>query len=356
MEAIDILLIAIAALLGFLVGYIKWLHEKKRLKNQNKELQRKLDKISAQSDKLIAAETALQKLKEKRIKLESVLTALLESSAHGILTVDAQMHIRHFNKHFCDIWDLSEKELHVGAKVHDILKLCMGKTIEPEISFLNHHKINFSRDMIWSAENHLLNGKIYQSSSSPIRELNGTYYGRIWEFFDVTERVQREQNLYETYSTIEQQYKKLTDSEEALRHQYSLLKETENTVELKNSFISELLETATYGIAFTDSHQRVHHYNKRFCEMWDLSEDMIYPGADGYEILRYCIKQTINPDQFINGALMSIESQNIILDNLIYLRSGKIFKSLSSPIYAFDGTYHGRIWKMIDITDETPQT
>jgi len=356
MKAIYIVLIAVAALSGFLIGYIKWeFFEKKRNKSEIHELQCRLDAKSVQSDELIATKITLHKLKEKRTKLESVLTALLEASTHGILTVDAQMHIRHFNKKFCNIWDLAEVEIHAGAKVYDVLKVCMGKTIEPEMFLLNHHKINFSRDVIWSAEIHLLNGKIFHSSSSPIREANGTYYGRIWEFFDVTERVRRERSLYEAYSTIGKQYKKLTETEETLRHQFSLLKETESYLEEENNFISGLLETATHGIVSTDSHWRIRHYNKRFCEMWELSEDIVYAGANGHEILRHCMKQTINPDQFIHDGMLIIKSQDIFWDNRIYLLSGKIFKSFSSPIYAFDGTYYGRIWKVIDITDDVLQ-
>jgi len=62
---------------------------------------------------------------------------------------------------------------------------------------LSHHKINHARDVTWKAEIQLSDKKIIQSSSSPIRSLDGTYYGRIWEFVDITERVQRERNLSE---------------------------------------------------------------------------------------------------------------------------------------------------------------
>jgi PAS domain S-box-containing protein len=353
MEIIYIVLVAVGMLSGLLIGYIKWVFlEKNLLKSEIYDLQRRLDASSVQCDELPATQNALQHLKEKCIKLENVISALLAASANGILTVDSQMRIRHFNKHYCEIWGLTEEEVHVGAKVYDVLKLCMEKTLDPEMFFLNHQKINYSHDMIWNAETRLLGGKIFQSSSSPIRGLNGTYYGRIWEFFDVTERVQREQNLYDAYSTIETQYKNLESAEEALRHQVSLQKETEHALKTENSFLSALLETATHGIASIDSHLCVHHYNKRFCEMWGLTEDIIYPGADWHEIINHCMKQTINSDQFLSNAQMAIDSWDMTLDSQIYLLNGKVFKSFSAPVHGLDETYQGRIWKIGDITDD----
>jgi PAS domain-containing protein len=305
-----------------------------------------------QCAELTATANALHYFKEKRIKLENVIAALLNASTHGVLTVDSQMRIRHFNKNFCKIWDLAEEEVHIGAKVYEVLKLCMDKTLDPEMFFLNHQKINHSHDIIWNAETRLLGGKILQSSSSPIRDLDGTYYGRIWEFFDVTERVQREQNLYDAYSTIETQYKKLESAEEALRHQLSVLKQTENALEAENNLLSALLETTTHGIASIDSHLRIHHYNKRFCEMWGLTEDIIYFGADWHEVINHCMKQIINSDKFLSNSQMIINSQDMTFDSHIHLLNGKVFKSFSASIHGLDETYQGRFWKVFEITDD----
>jgi len=198
-------------------------------------------------------------------------------------------------------------------------------------------------------------GTTLERHSTPLIDQNGAYHGRIWEFINVTERVQREESLYDAYSTIESQYEELMATEEALRHQYAVLKETENTLETKNNLLSALLETATHGILSIDSDLRVHHYNKRFIDMWNLSEDAIYLGADGWEIIKLCMEQALNPDQFITNAEMIIASQDNILNIQIHLREGKVFRSFSAPIHGLDGTCHGKLWKLIDITDDLLQ-
>jgi len=182
------------------------LFERFRNTSSNLTLQDKLTIISAQNIALTALESeihtqsaALCNLEEKCITQGNVIAALVEASAHGMLTVDSDMCIRHFNKQFCDMWDLSEENIHVGTRVYTILQHCMQKAFEPEIFLQNHHKINHSQDLIWNAEVHLSDNKIFRSSSSPIRGSDGTYYGRIWEFVDITECLQDEQRFSEAY-------------------------------------------------------------------------------------------------------------------------------------------------------------
>jgi len=207
METITIILIFVGMFSLLVIWFITGLFsEKFRSKSLNLTLQDKLSIISAQNVALTALESeiqnqsaALRNLEEKCITQGNVIAALVEASAHGMLTVDSDMCIRHFNKQFCDMWDLSEENIHVGTRVYTILQHCMQKAFEPEIFLQNHHKINHSQDLIWNAEVHLSDNKIFQSSSSPIRGLDGTYYGRIWEFVDVTECIQDEQRLSEAY-------------------------------------------------------------------------------------------------------------------------------------------------------------
>jgi len=124
MDTIYTILVAIGLFTVLIIWFAtRSVFEKHRYKSLNVTLQQKLDIISAQNAELIAAEaeirnqyTALTNFEREHITQDSIITALVEASVHGMLTVDSRMRIRHFNKHFCEMWDLSEDKIHVGRR------------------------------------------------------------------------------------------------------------------------------------------------------------------------------------------------------------------------------------------------
>jgi len=181
--------------------------------------------------------------------------------------------------------------------------------------------------------------------------VDGTYYGRTWEVTDITERIQKQQELENAFSTIEAQYQELVGTQEALQHQYSILKEIKNDLEEKNTFFSALLEISFYGIITIDPHWRVRYFNKHFCKIWDIPEDVVYIGADGNEILNQCVKQTNDPELFLAHANAIIDSKAIVWKDEIYLSDGKIFQAISAPVRRMNDEYYGRVWIFFDITE-----
>ena len=181
--------------------------------------------------------------------------------------------------------------------------------------------------------------------------VDGTYYGRTWEVTDITERIQRQQELQNAFSTIEAQYQELTGTQEALQQQYSILKEAKSDVEEKNTFFSALLEMSTHGVITISSQWRVRYFNKHFCKMWDIPEDVVCIGADGNEILSHCVKQTNDPEEFLAHVNAIIDSKASIWNDEIYLSDGKIFQTISAPIRRANEEYYGRVWIFFDITE-----
>jgi PAS domain-containing protein len=280
------------------------------------------DRLEDSITKMISA---FQETNATLLEKNSSLHALVEASTHGIVTVDPHMRIHHFNQIFSDLWGLSEDAVYVGADGNELLRHCAYQTINPELFLSNSHMVLDSSDMAWSVHVYLLDGKIFQSSSSSITGPDGTYYGRIWEVSDITERVQREQELIVA----------------------------RNDVEEKNSLLSTLLEASTHGTISVDSLWCIRHFNKNFCEMWNLPEDVIYVGADGIEFLMsYCVPQTMDPDAFLSDLRVISGNQDQHFEGQIYMSDGKIFQSISSPIIGFNGTYYGRTWEITDITDD----
>ncbi|MCL2460410.1 MAG: ATP-binding protein [Euryarchaeota archaeon] len=150
----------------------------------------------------------------------------------------------------------------------------------------------------------------------------------------------------------EVQYAKLAATYEACRHQYSALQTAENELEEKNMLLSALLEVSVRGVITADSHLRVIYFNKYFCDMWNLPEDLVFIGADGEEILSYCLKQTIDPAPLYSASYTIIDVEEMVWDNNVYLSDGRVFHVISSPVRGEDGIYHGRVWEVTDISDD----
>jgi len=274
---------------------------------------------------LIAAQNDVEKKNAILLQKNSSLHALLEASTHGIVTVDPHMRLQHFNNIFCEMWALSKDLFYSGADGNELVRCCANQTANPEQFMSNFQAVISSPDMVWNNQLCLLDGRILYTSSSPIRGLDGTYYGRIWEVFDITGHVQREQELI------------------AAR----------NAVEEKNSLLSTLLEASAHATISVDSNWCIRHFNKKFCEMWGLSEDTVCVGADGIQFLQsYCVPQTLDSDVFLSDIQAIADDQNMYWEGEVYMTDGRIFQSISLPILGLNGTFYGRTWEMADITDD----
>ena len=258
------------------------------------------------------------------LKMNSYLRSLIDSSVHGIITVDPHMRIQHFNTVFCQFWNLPEDMIYIGGDVTKILRYCADQTSNPELFMYNSRTVVSSPDVFWNNRINLLDGRFFRVSSSPIRGSDETFYGWIWEVFDITEHVQMEEKLIAAQSDVEE----------------------------KNSLLSTLLEASSHATLSVDSRWCIRYYNKNFCEMWGLSEDIIHIGADGIELLKsYCAPKMFDPDHFSSIIEMLSDNHDLYFDGRIYMADGKIFQTLSSPILGLDGVYYGRTLEMTDITD-----
>ena len=373
------LFIAVCMMVSLIFGYIirmsfgekSW---RKRLSFLDSRLKQKLERISALEEKLVIIEDERRELEERGIARKNTLSTLLEASDHAILVTGPKMNIRNFNKPFCEMWDLSEEDISVGINSLSLLECCMNKTIDPTMFYLHINQTLHSKDMIWNAQIYQLNNRILRGSSHPARGVDGTYYGRIWEFTDITEFLQNERKLKEAYSIVEQEKEKQKSTENELYRQHSLLKCTEKILGAQSSLFTTLMESSVHGIFTIDIHMRIRHYNKRFCDMWGLSEKDVVHLGDAWEVIDQCMdqipepeefivhcnkllaehinlrmKQAIDPDAFISHSNALLE-QGTVWNEHIHLSNGKIFLSTCSPVIGEDGLYHGRIWEFFDIT------
>ncbi len=140
---------------------------------------------------------------EEEIKFKNtILTTQQEASIDGILAVDDSGKIISWNKRFVEIWEIPPE---IPATGFDDLtiKSIIDKTTDSEkfyekVNYLYNHQNEKSFDQIY-----LKNGKILDSYSAPITGSEGKYYGRLWNFRDITERRKSEKMLVESEKMAE---------------------------------------------------------------------------------------------------------------------------------------------------------
>lgn len=126
--------------------------------------------------------------KQKERDLEwrkGLLEAMLECSPDGVLVVDGSGRMQFFNKRFVEMWGISQEI--VATRSDDLaLEAVLGKLVNPQsflerVTYLYDHPLEDSRDEI-----QLKDGRVFGRFSTPVRDDEGRYLGRMWFFHDLT--------------------------------------------------------------------------------------------------------------------------------------------------------------------------
>jgi diguanylate cyclase (GGDEF)-like protein/PAS domain S-box-containing protein len=117
----------------------------------------------------------------------TLLGAYLDESPDGILVVDANNHMKTWNKRFLEVWNIPESIMQSGDGAR-ALEAALQQLKEPEgfiarvlelYQHLDEEERNYRVEM--------LDGRVYDRYSRGLRDSQGTYWGRIWFYRDVTE-------------------------------------------------------------------------------------------------------------------------------------------------------------------------
>lgn len=134
-------------------------------------------------------------------------TAFLEAQANstidGVLVVDRDGRKLLANERFGELLQIPP-ELISGSDDRRMLDYVVttikdGEAFRARVEYLYKHPSETSRDEI-----ELKCGVILDRYSAPVVDKNGTYYGRIWTFRDITERKRNEEALQQLSLAIEQ--------------------------------------------------------------------------------------------------------------------------------------------------------
>ena len=145
----------------------------------------------------IGVEEERRRVQQDLVFKNTLLSAQQEASIDGILVVDGEGKIVMFNRRFAEIWGIPDKVLALRSDERALL-FVLNRLADPEeflkrVNYLYAHRKETSREEI-----SLSDGRTLDRYSAPLFGPAGEYFGRMWNFRDITERRQALQELRES--------------------------------------------------------------------------------------------------------------------------------------------------------------
>ena len=151
--------------------------------------------------------TDRKQAEEELLLKNALLSAQQEVSIDGILAVDSDGKVILFNRRFAEMWKIPPELL--ASKCDDALSRSVRGLLADPRAFLEKtrhlydHRQETSRDEIA-----LVNGRVLDRYSAPMFGDGGRYFGRVWYFRDITDRILVEQSLRQS----EARYRSLVEN------------------------------------------------------------------------------------------------------------------------------------------------
>jgi len=127
-------------------------------------------------------------------------------------------------------------------------------------------------------------------------------------------------------------------------------KEAEAQLRFQKSLLESQNEASIDGILVVAPDGKVLSYNRRFCELWGLSEEQLAAKNDG-SALESVINLVAAPEKFLHRVKHLYEHPDETSQEEIELKDGRVFDRHSAPVRGPAGEYYGRVWYFHDITD-----
>ena len=151
---------------------------------------------------VVGRDVTEQRARERELEFRrSLLEAQHRATLDGIIGVDSNREVLFYDERFTELWGIPEEIVEHGDD-EDALEWAIDRVKQPEeflerIEYLYDHPENTSRDEI-----ELEDGRVFDRYSGPIVGDDGTHFGRLWTFRDITERKERERRLNELLNAV----------------------------------------------------------------------------------------------------------------------------------------------------------
>ena len=124
-------------------------------------------------------------------------------------------------------------------------------------------------------------------------------------------------------------------------------------IEEDNRLVHALLESehnaSIEGILVVDINGKVLSYNEKFCEIFDIPDDLIQTKDDNL-MLEHSVNKMADPEGFLAKVRYLYDHHSESSRDEIKFKNGACFDRFSAPILDKDKSYLGRIWFFHDIS------
>jgi PAS domain S-box-containing protein len=127
-------------------------------------------------------------------------------------------------------------------------------------------------------------------------------------------------------------------------------KKIEEELLFKSTLLEAQSEQTIDGILIVDNNGKVILSNKRFGQMWRVSQQTTNT-KDDERLLMEVVEQLRDPDSFLEKIQYLYSNKDKKSRDEIQLKDGRFFDRYSSPMTTANGIYCGRIWYFRDITN-----
>ena len=218
----------------------------------------------------------------------TLLRSTIESTWDALLVVSLDGRIETYNSRFAEMWQLDDEVLASGDD--DVaLAAVLDRLVDPE-AFIDRVRELYAEPERESFDIfELKDGRVLERFSRPMRRDDNTV-GRVWSFRDITERRQSAKQLEESVA---------------------LLRAT--------------MDSIAEGILVVGREDSIVAFNKRFAQMWQISESVLASG-DRDEVIRLCAERVKDPHRFLESITRIREEGIHEQAELIELSDGRLIE------------------------------
>jgi len=137
-------------------------------------------------------------------------------------------------------------------------------------------------------------------------------------------------------------------------------KQAEKDIQRSNALLKAQQEAALDGVLVVDekrakdgsaSQFAIASYNRRFCEMWQIPEEVMHSLDQENLLLNWVLPLIAEPQQVFSQVEYLNKNPTLTSRNEIRLNNGRFFERYSAPVLSPNGERYGRIWSFRDITE-----